>query len=330
MDCREQFVRNVVNDLLAKQIDIETIKQIEMVLISNTDNYDVSERCTELITEDKSIEGVIKMYLGTLLTEGKSLKTVDAYGRLLHFFIREINKSVFDMNTFDIRLWLAKRQSEVSLQTCENNRSYLSAFYRWLTAEGLIESNPMLKIKPIKYKDRLRLPYSAIELDALRTHCRNNRERAILEVLVSSGARISELCAMNQNDVNLGSLEVIIREGKGNKQRRTYISDVARCYLIKYMKERTDKDPCLFMTNAGTRISPSTVQAQLKRLGKRAKIENVHPHRCRRTFATNLCKRGMPLNNIQMLMGHSDINTTMRYISSEAELVRNDYMRFAS
>lgn len=326
-DYRESILLTIKSKLASENFNTEDLVKITNVVMSSLKDYTLMPMSTELVTSDYKTEEVLKLFTGTLLTEGKSKKTIKLYISILNRFYKEVGKPLLDVDVFDIRIWLASKQQTISLRTCENYRSYLSAFYQFCTREELIIKNPMNKILPIKYEDVVRLPLSDVEVDALRSACKTLRERAELELFLSSGIRASELCAMNCEDINFNTLDVIVREGKGNKQRTTYINEICRTHLQRYLSSRTDTDECLFRSRNHRRITKGSVEDDLKRLGKRAGIQNVHPHRCRRTFATNLSLKGMDTSSIQKLMGHSNINTTMGYITLNNQHVKNEYRR---
>lgn len=326
MDCRDNLLLKI-KGCMASKFSPDDTRYIIDVLTREIGNYNVTEKSTELATQDQSTETVLQMFAGSLLTSGKSKNTVKLYITILRRFNHYANKPLIEVNTFDIRMWLAKLQQTVSLRTCENYRAYLSSFYQWCVNEDIIAKNPMAKITPIKYEDSVRLPFNDVEIDSLRSSCKTLRERAELEVFLSSGARASELCAMNRSDIDLNTLTVVITEGKGNKQRTTYINDVCKRHLSEYLASRTDNDECLFYSREHKRITKNSIENDLKRIGKRANVSNVHPHRCRRTFATSLSKKGMTAPSIQKLMGHSNINTTMEYISLDDQFIKNEYRR---
>lgn len=327
-DYRELFVQDIKNDLLCANIELSQIDKITEIIISKLKDYDLQRKSTAIAIRETESEQILKVYGNTLLTEGKSTKTVMSYIQLLTRFMYEVNKPLLEVGVFDVRIWLANQQLKLSKRTCENYRSYLSAFYQWLLKEDLIKKNPMIKVNPIKYEEEVRKAFSDAEIDALRSACRTERERAEFEVLLSSGARVSELCAMNINDVDLTAMTIIIREGKGGKQRIVYINDVCRRHLKKYLESRTDDKPYLFITRNGGRLKKGSAEADLHRIGEIANVNNVHPHRCRRTFATSMNRRGMDVHTIQRLMGHSNINTTMQYIALNDDYIQNEYRKY--
>lgn len=327
-DCRENFTKELTSKLV-KTFNEDDVKNIISIMIIELDKYEITERITEVAVRDNSSEKLMELYAETLLTEGKSKKTVYGYIRFLKRFLRDMEKPFVEIDTFDIRIWLAKIQQEVSLRTCENYRSYLSAFYMWLVKEELIKKNPMDKITPIKYVEEVKQSFSDVEIDAIRMCCKKTRDRAIIELLLCSGIRVSELAALKISDVDFINKSALIREAKGGKQRVVYITDVCSMYLKDYLKTRKDNLDCLFLTKNKTAMTKDSIENSLKTLGKQSGVPNVHPHRFRRTFATNMYKRGMDIRSIQKLMGHTNINTTMIYINSNQEMVNAEYRKYA-
>lgn len=328
-DRREALLRDMTSILVADGMNPEDIARARNALTVAVSNYDISEKSTALITVDTADENILQLYAGTMLTEGKSKKTVDGYIALLKRFRDAVGKTFRDVNAFDVRIWIAEMQRHVSARTCENYRAYLSAFFKWMSVEDFTQANIMDKIKPIRYTEEVLHPFSDTEVDALRSACKTLRDRAMIEVLLSSGIRVSELCALDRGDIDLDTLTVTVRHGKGGKQRKTYITEVCKVHLIRYLDSREDDNPAVFVTRYGKRHTKNSTENDLHRIGTAAGVDNVHPHRCRRTFATNMYKRGMDIHTIQRLMGHSDINTTMCYITSNDIKINNEYRRFA-
>lgn len=329
MDKREELLRDATSILVAQGEDPEAIVRFRNALTIAISNYDVSEKSTALVTVDTADENILQLYAGTMLTEGKSKKTVAGYIRLLRKFREQVGKNFREINSFDVRIWIAEMQKHVSARSCENYRAYLSAFFRWMSVEDLTQTNIMEKIKPIRYTEEVRHPFSEAEIDAMRTGCETLRDRAMLEVLLSSGIRISELCALDKEDIDFNTNTLTVRHGKGGKQRTTYITDVCKVHLLKYLESRSDSNPAVFVQRYGNRHTKNSAENDLHRIGSRSGVTDVHPHRCRRTFATNMYKRGMDIRTIQRLMGHSDINTTMVYVTATDQKIQSEYRRFA-
>lgn len=200
-----------------------------------------------------------------------------------------------------------------------------------MLAEDIISKNPCEKIKPIKCENVRRLPFSDVQIDKLRLACRSEKTRAMIEVLLSSGVRCEELINLDINDIDIRRRSVRVRNGKGGKDRVTYISEVAAEHLDHYLNSRNDNGPELFRSQQGGRYSDETsILRIMKSLSKRAGVDNVHPHRFRRTFATQLYRRGMDLHEIQRLMGHSNVQTTLGYIYTDDAQLRAAYQKYAA
>lgn len=323
---KESFIKSVAMRLTS-DYDSEQIRKITNTILICAEDFDIVPKSTELMVVDTESEHLLKMFAGTLLTEGKSKNTVKIYNSILTRFKNDIDVPLKDVTTPVIRLWLAKMQQQVSLTTCENYRAYLSSFYNFLSNEEIIQKNPMAKVKPIKHEQSIKKAFSDVDIDSLRSHCKTLRDRAVLEFMLTSGARVSEVAAMNIDDINPMTLEVVIREGKGNKQRITYINEVCYRHIQNYLGTRNDDSNALFLNRYGERANKAAFNKMLKALEKTSGVANVHPHRFRRTFATNLHKRNVDIRTIQLLMGHSNIQTTTTYISSDVEKIKSEYKR---
>lgn len=291
-------------------------------------NYDVSNKCYALtIYNDENIR-ILNRYKACLLVEGKSEQTIEAYDyRIRHMFeTSQINLK--DIGPYDIRFYLAiLKKNGVSNVTLDGIRCYINAFYKWMVLEGYIEKNPCAAIKPIKYTKEVKESSSELDLEKIRSSCKDDRERAIVELLLSSGVRVGELVSLNVDDIDFKENSVHVRHGKGDKERITYMSPVASYYMNKYLQSRKDKGVELIHTQNG-RLQDGGVRWILKDIGDRAGVENVHPHRFRRTFATTLNNKGMPLQSIQHLMGHSRVDTTLIYVAVNEKVVKNEYMKY--
>lgn len=324
-DLRNEFMDEVKLILMGQPDSELIISQICVAL----DRYELSERNTDLVPVDDENVQLIKMYTSAILVDGKAKSTINQYLRELKLFISYFpGQNIKDLKTFDIRSYLAKRkQGGLSNRSLENVRAYVRAFYDWLTAEEIIPKNPCAAIKPIKHSKELPLPYTTIEIDRIRNACKNARERAIVEVLLASGVRVAEFCDLDVEDINFAEGKVRVRHGKGDKERYTFINDLAKEHLLKYLDGRTSGP--LIMSQRKERYTKGGVRNVMRTLGARAGVDDVHPHRFRRTFATTLASRGMPLQQIQKLMGHSNINTTMLYVTLTDAETKYAYKKYA-
>ena len=196
-----------------------------------------------------------------------------------------------------------------------------------MTDEEILPKNPIKSLKPIKVPKEIEDPFSDVDIDALRSACRKVKERALVEFLLSSGVRVEEASKMKIANIDFGELTVHVVCGKGGKDRITYITSVAARYLREYLHERPCECEMLFSNHSHDKISPGGIQYILRKLGERANVSNVHPHRFRRTLATNLANRGMDIQDIQRILGHSDISTTMRYVKVTDKKVKASYQK---
>ena len=327
-DYRMELIQSVQGKILAA-LGAAAAETVATVLTVELENYEIGERCTALVPYDDENERILKRYLACLMIDGKSEKTVAAYSRTIVKMTEFLRMNYTEIGTYDIRLYLAYEKNRgVSNVTLENTRANISAFFQWMTAEEVIGRNPCSAIKPIKRPSKERQPFSPVELDAMRSACQTTRERALIEVLASSGVRVSELVALDVEDVEIPSMTVHVKRGKGGKARATYINEIARTHLTKYLRETGVTEGPIFLNAAGDRLRANGVRYILNQIAKRAGVENVHPHRFRRTFATGLAERGMPVQEIMRLLGHSKIDTTMGYVSLNDEKVKAAYKQY--
>ena len=329
-DYKTQLISDVTEALVGqiKQQDIEAVSD-EMTIALR--DYEVTKRVTELVKYDGANEMILKRYKACLTIAGRSLKTIAAYERVVKKLFIALQKNYTDMTVSDLRYFLAYEKNRgVSNRTLENTRVQISSFFTWLLEEELINKNPCRAITPIKYTREVKLPFSSVEIDAIRSACKTKKERAIVEVLLSSGVRVSELCTIRVSDVNFDTLSVLVREGKGSKQRTVYINDLASKHLVEYLTTRNVNGDFLFYNKKKQPLNAGGVRHILKTIEKRAEITNVHPHRFRRTFATGLANRGMEIQEIGKLLGHANLNTTLTYVYTSDEKVRTSYLKYTA
>lgn len=317
---------------LAGSLEPDQIQMVTAAAVRILQGYEITERCTELVPVDSPNEKIAKRYLACLLVDGKSKKTVYQYGRHLARLSETIRKDFTELTAYDIRYYLAlQKERNLSNRSLENMRAALSAFFSWMTTEEIIPKNPMATIKPVTYVDEIRKPFSEVEIDALRSACRSKRDRALVEILLASGVRVSELSAMNVVDIDMVGMIVQVKHGKGGKERKTYVNPVACKHLRDYLKSRPEKhEEALFCNTKHERLEDSGIRYILKQIAGRAGVNDCHPHRFRRTFATSLSNRGMDVQEIQQLMGHSSITTTLQYISINDDRVKASYRKYSA
>lgn len=321
---------------LTNALTTENIKVVINTLTVHLSNYELSKKCTDIAIIETESEQIVKMFLATKKIEGKSDKTIDAYRRRLDELMRVVNKPLKDMTVFDMRMYLAyKQMNGCTERTASSYRSILVAFFNWAYGEKLIPDNPVLTLGVIKYNREIKKPFSNVELEQLRLTCKNVRDITIMEVFLATGCRVGELVKIKISDIDFANMEIKVI-GKGNKQRIVYFDAVTAMWIKKYLATRSDQCPALFVgkraknTNAFKPIKEGTVRFMLKGLEQSSGVENVHPHRFRRTLATTLIKREMSVQEVAAILGHSNINTTMTYVYMDNLSIRAAYNKRAA
>ena len=314
MDVRSKIVDQVLESLPELSADLRD--KIERTLLTSLQNYEVQERCTEVSIHDNTNMGLVRKFIATKKLEGKSERTLRRYQPELEKLVYFLDKKLYEVSSYDLRLYLSlyKEQRKISNRTLENMRKTISAFFSWLHDEGVITQNPARAVKQIKYDKIVRKPFSAVDREKLKNACCQLRDLALTEFLYASGLRVSEVISLDRSSIDFITREATVI-GKGGKERRFYLSEVCAEYLRQYLNSRYDDNVALFV---GTK-SP------YRRLGKKAGVSNVHPHRFRRTLATDLVRKGVPIQDVAQILGHSDLRTTQVYVALDQSTVKYHY-----
>lgn len=274
---------------------------------------------------------ILKDFLLAKKLEGCSNTTIKYYYDILFHFIMLINKDIHELTTTDVRSYLNLYNETHNIKngSLDNMRRIFSSFFEWLLQEDYISRNPVKKIKRIKVDKVIRKPFTDEEIELLRDACNNIRDLTIIDLLNSSGIRVSELCGLNRDDINLVKREGVVF-GKGSKERIIYFDAKTKIHLRDYLSRRIDDSPALFVSNRYPykRLQKSGVEILLKDIGVRGGVQGVHPHRFRRTLATNLINRGVPIEQVQQILGHSKIDTTLIYAIVNQNNVKLNHERF--
>ena len=292
----------------------------------------MQERSTELTVVDNAPDSMLAKYIATKRIEGKAESTIKRYYDTCYMMIHEICKPLHEITTYDLRYYLAvyKEQRKISNRTLDGMRRCFSSFFSWLSAEGLIGKNPCAALSQIKYTKVVKKPYTATEMERLKQACTSIRNLALIEFLYASGCRVSEVVRLNRDDINFQTRDAVVL-GKGSKERTIYLTPVALMHLQDYLNTRTDTDPCLFASvrTPHKRLSKAGIERTLKKLGESANVTNVHPHRYRRTLATNLLDRGANIQDVAAVLGHADLKTTQVYCYISQSNVRASYNKYS-
>ena len=273
-------------------------------------------------------EDLLSYYFDAMHVAGRAESTIEKYKYQLNRLLEDTGTSVRRMTIYDIRRYLKSEKARgISPATLEGMRAAYQSFYGWLERDGLIRDNPTRNLVPTKIPKVNRKPFSEVDLALLREAAGSPKARAIIEFLRSTGCRVSEMCSVNRSDVDYQNLKLSVI-GKGSKERTVYIDEVAAVYLQRYIKTRKDSDPALFFSRSGTRMKPENVRKILKHLEEITDVENVHPHRFRRTLATTLVNKGAQIQEVAAILGHDKIDTTMSYIYIDERNVENTYRKY--
>lgn len=282
---------------------------------------------------DRSWETDLEDFLISKALEGKSPETVQRYRYELRRLLSYINKAMADVTAGDISAYMRayKRLRQVSNQTLQNVRAVYSSFFGWLRDRDRVRKNPMILVEDIKVEKTLKKPYSDEEREKLLRSCKTLRDKAMMEFLYSTAVRVSELARLNRDDIRFSGKDLIVM-GKGAKERKVYINDRTNMYLREYLSSRTDSNPALFVSlkSPHNRLTKDGIEAIIRRTGKRAAVEKAHPHKFRRTAATNALNRGMPVQEVAELLGHANLQTTMRYCTVSQDSVQYHHRKYLS
>lgn len=316
-------LRNAILRKMSGKITEEQMQELDNILNLTMYDYHIERKSTELTLFDKSNEIMLKNFLGSKAIEGCSPATLKHYKETIQRMIFDIGKNIKDINTNDIRHHLASWQVNrgVSNTTLNNMRKAYCSFFKWLNIEGYIDTNPMLKISSFKCPKKQIKPFTEREMEKMCSNCTNIRDRALLEFLYSTGCRVTECSNVNFEDIDFMRGTVLIRYGKGNKERVGFISEKCMYWLEKYITECNIRKGALWLGKRG-RLTKAGIEYIVRSIGNRAKVD-AHPHKYRHTFATDLVKRGAPVQIVKDMLGHEDINTTMIYVTTNNKEVEN-------
>lgn len=328
---KEQLVNRILycmQDVLQE----DQLTELKNVLKNVLCTYRVEPERQELKVLDCSWRGDLEDYLMAIALEGKSPETVKRYRYELSRLLSYINKAVVDINDTDISGYMRayKRIRNICNQTLKNVRAVYSSFFVWLRDRNRIGSNPMILVEQIKVEKKIKKPYTDTERELMLRNCKTNRDKAILEFFYSTAVRVSELAALNREDIRFTTKDLIVF-GKGAKERVTYLNERSHMYLKEYLESRTDDNPALFVSEKSPhqRLTKNGLEDLIRRTGHRVNV-HAYPHRFRRTAATNALNRGMPVQEVAQLLGHAKLETTMVYCTVEQESVQFHHKKYLS
>ena len=298
-------------------------------LLESLQDIDIVDKNNELSNIDNF--KLLNLFLSAKQVEGRSDKTLIYYKSTLEKMLLKIKKQVYNINTDDLRRYLFdhKNYKQSSKTTIDNMRRIFSSFFSWLEDEDYIIKNPVRRIHRVKTGRVVKDVLTDENLEILRDNCKEIRDLAIVELLTSTGIRVGELVNLNIEDINFYERECKVF-GKGESERVVYFDARTKIHLMEYLQTRIDENPALFVSlnNPYKRLGISGIETRLRELGQKCNINKVHPHKFRRTMATNAIDKGMPIEQVQKLLGHVQIDTTMQYAMVNQSNVKQAHRKF--
>ena len=324
----EKFRTTLIMNLCSVLNPEQLAGVLEAVDLSMTD-YEITRKQMDLITT-AGVPEVVKAYIASKAIANCSLKTLQQYRYKLTNFFETTRKSYMDVTANDIRTYLYayKKDHNASDRYMENIRITLNSFFAWLTDNEYLQRNPCAKVDRIRYRETPREPLTSYQLEEMRFDCENIREKALVDFLFSTGCRVSECSQVDLSDIDWQNRSVVIRHGKGDKQRTVFFNAESELTLRKYLATRSDSDPALFVRCRAPycRLSPRGIENEIKKIGERSMVR-AFPHKLRHTFATHGLRSGVPLDVLQALMGHENPRTTLIYAKEDAANLKHEHRR---
>ena len=309
---KQNLITEVVQGMLPYLNNAQTEK-LQEVLAHALFNYEVTKTDKDANVSEQNL---VDLFLAAKRIEGCSEKSLKYYESTIMAMLDELHKEVKQIDTDDIRSYLTEYQArkKSSKVTIDNIRRILSSFFSWLEDEDYILKSPVRRIHKVKTGTNIKETYSDEALELMRDSCTELRDLAMIDMLASTGMRVGEMVLLNREDINFNERECVVF-GKGDKERIVYFDARTKIHLQNYLHSRTDNDPALFVSlqTPHNRMSIGGIEVRLRQMGKRLGLSKVHPHKFRRTLATMAIDKGMPIEQLQQLLGHKRIDTTLQY-----------------
>ena len=331
---KNSLVINVISDMSEVLTELQKIK-LEDTLRKELNNVQIIELTDEILKKQEKITNVkyIENFINAKKVEGCSKRTLKYYKEIVEKLVFKIDKPIQEIQTEEIRNYLSnyKEDSQCSAVTIDNVRRVLSSFFTWLEDEDYIIKSPIRRIHKVRTAKTIKETFTDENLENMRDNCSHIRDLALIELLISTGMRVGEVIKLDIKDINFQDRSCIVF-GKGNKQREVYFDAKAKLHLIEYINERDDDNEALFVSRNSPhqRLSIAGIEKIIRDIGKNTDLEKVYPHKFRRTLATMAIDKGMPVEQVQRLLGHAKIETTMHYAMVNQLNVKNSHRKFIS
>lgn len=327
----KQDILKSISDNLKYRFTENQVEKISEIISVELSKYDIQVKLTDVEEVKRDNQNLVNLFLSAKCIEGCSDKTIHYYQTSIEKLLISISKEIRDINTNDIRCYLAEQQNEKQLSkvTIDNLRRIFSSFFSWLEDEDYITKSPVRRIHKVRTDTLIKEVLSDENMEILRDSCTEIRDIAMIDLLSSTGIRVGELVKMNRDDIDFQERQCVVF-GKGNKEREVYFNARTKIHLKRYLETRIDDNSALFVSLSSpyTRLTISGVESRLRVLGKRANLFKVHPHKFRRTLATMAIDKGMPIEQVQKLLGHVKIDTTLHYAIVNQNNVKLAHRRY--
>lgn len=324
---KERVIKEI-EQKMASILNNEQKEKLKEVLLYTFYNIEVTNIKDELVEDTTDYA---KMFIAAKRIEGCSERTLNYYETTIKTMVDKLSKKVNSIETEDLRNYLSEYQAKnnCSKVTIDNVRRILSSFFAWLEDEDYIMKSPVRRIHKVKATQTVKETYTDEELEEMRDACIEIRDLAMVDFLASTGVRVGELVNLDRVDIDMQERSCVVL-GKGGKEREVYFDARTKIHLQNYLNSRTDNNPALFVSllRPYDRLKISGVEIRLRELGKKINIKKIHPHKFRRTMATKAIDKGMPIEQVQVLLGHRKIDTTLQYAMVNQNNVRNSHKRF--
>lgn len=326
---KQKVINEVMQGMLGclNNAQLERLQEVLEHALFHKQVSETEEEVNAALTNERLLDN----FLAAKRIEGCSEKSLTYYRTTIEAMTAKVGKNVRDMVTDDLRTYLTEYQQKKnsSKVTVDNIRRILSSFFSWLEDEDYILKSPVRRIHKVKTATNIKETYTDEELEKMRDNCTELRDLAIIDMLASTGMRIGEMVLLNKADINFNERECVVF-GKGDKERIVYFDARAKIHLQNYIDSRTDDNPALFVTMCSPheRIKIGGIESRLREMGKALGIETVHPHKFRRTLATMAIDKGMPIEQLQQLLGHKRIDTTLQYAMVKQSNVKQAHRKY--
>jgi len=312
----KELVKQGIMKEMAGALNFQQMQLLENVLRQNFREIEMNCTTKESFSTANQKKSLLEVFIAAKKVEGCSEKSLKYYQFTIEMMLNMVNKNITEISTDDLRSYLSNYQSRKnsSKVTIDNIRRIFSSFFSWLEDEDYILKSPVRRIHKVKSAKTVKTILNDEEIEVLRDNCKEIRDLALVEILSSTGIRVGELVKINRDDIDFHERSCIVT-GKGNKEREVYFDARSKLHLKRYLQGRTDDNKALFvsLSKPHDRLSIGGVESVLRKLGAKSNITKLHPHKFRRTLATMAIDKGMPIEQVQKLLGHVKIDTTLHY-----------------